>query len=158
MPVVPIEDIPALLATGRTLGAIDLGTKTIGLAVSDRGLSFAHPRQVIARKKFSIDAARLLSALAEDGVGAVVVGLPVNMDGSEGPRAQASRAFVRNMQPLTPLPFAFWDERLSTVAAERTLIEMDYSRKRRAGMIDSAAAAFILQGALDRLRGLAARP
>jgi putative holliday junction resolvase len=158
LPVVPIEEIPAVLPPGGALAAIDLGTKTIGLAVSDRGLSFAHPRQVIARKKFSIDAATLLRALAADGVGAVVVGLPVNMDGSEGPRAQASRAFVRNMQPLTPLPFAFWDERLSTVAAERTLIEMDYSRKRRAGMIDSAAAAFILQGALDRLRGLAARP
>ena len=158
MPVVPIEEIPALLPPGGTLAAIDLGTKTIGLAVSDRGLSFAHPRQVIARRKFSIDAVALLKALAADAVGAVVVGLPVNMDGSEGPRAQASRAFVRNMLPLTELPFVFWDERLSTVAAERTLIEMDYSRKRRAGMIDSAAAAFILQGALDRLRGLAARP
>ena len=158
MPIVPIEEIPALLPSGGTLAAIDLGTKTIGLAVSDRGLSFAHPRAVIARKKFSIDAATLLRALAADGVGAVVVGLPVNMDGSEGPRAQASRAFVRNIQTLTSLPFAFWDERLSTVAAERTLIEMDYSRKKRAGMIDSAAAAFILQGALDRLRVLAARP
>jgi putative holliday junction resolvase len=158
VPVVSIEEIPALLPSGGTLAAIDLGTKTIGLAVSDRGLSFAHPRQMIARKKFSIDAATLLRALAADDAGAVVVGLPVNMDGSEGPRAQASRAFVRNMQRLTDLPFAFWDERLSTVAAERTLIEMDYSRKRRAGMIDSAAAAFILQGALDRLRGLAARP
>lgn len=158
MPIVPIEEIPALLPSGGTLAAIDLGTKTIGLAVSDRGLSFAHPRPVIARKKFSVDAATLLEALAADGVGAVIVGLPVNMDGSEGPRAQASRAFVRNIQTLTSLPFAFWDERLSTVAAERTLIEMDYSRKRRAGMIDSAAAAFILQGALDRLRVLAARP
>ena len=158
VPIFPIEEIPALLPPGGTLAAIDLGTKTIGLAVSDRGLSFAHPRQLITRKKFSIDAAVLLKALAADAVGAVVVGLPVNMDGSEGPRAQASRAFVRNMQPLTELPFVFWDERLSTVAAERTLIEMDYSRKRRAGMIDSAAAAFILQGALDRLRGLAARP
>lgn len=158
MPIVPIEEIPALLPSGGTLAAIDLGTKTIGLAVSDRGLSFAHPRPVIARKKFSVDAATLLEALAADGVGAVIIGLPVNMDGSEGPRAQASRAFVRNIQTLTSLPFAFWDERLSTVAAERTLIEMDYSRKKRAGMIDSAAAAFILQGALDRLRVLAARP
>lgn len=158
MPVVAIEEIPALLPPGGTLAAIDLGTKTIGLAVSDRGLSFAHPRQVISRTKFGIDAAALLKALAPEAVGAVVVGLPVNMDGSEGPRAQASRAFVRNMQRLTNLPFVFWDERLSTVAAERTLIEMDYSRKRRAGMIDSAAAAFILQGALDRLRALAARP
>jgi putative holliday junction resolvase len=158
VPIVQIEELPTLLPSGSTLAGIDLGTKTIGVAVSDRGLSFAHPRPVIARKKFSADAESLLKALAADAVGAVVVGLPVNMDGSEGPRAQASRAFVRNMQRLTDLPFALWDERLSTVAAERTLIEMDYSRKRRADMIDSAAAAFILQGVLDRLRGLAARP
>src|SRR5690606_11273247 len=110
------------------------------------------PRPVILRKKFSIDAASLLDLLASENVGAVVMGLPVNMDGSEGPRAQASRAFVRNMAKLTDLPFVFWDERLSTVAAERTLIEMDFSRKKRAGKIDSAAAAFILQGVLDRLR------
>ena len=139
------------------MAGIDLGTKTIGLAVSDRGLSFAHPRPVISRSKFTADAQALLKAMGMEAVGAVVIGLPVNMDGSEGPRAQASRAFVRNMQKLTALPFVFWDERLSTVAAERTLIEMDYSRKRRADMIDSAAAAFILQGALDRLRAIAAR-
>ncbi len=157
MPVVAIEDIPALLRPGATLAGIDLGTKTIGLAVSDRGLSFAHPRLVIARKKFTPDAQALLKALEGDGAGAVVIGLPVNMDGTEGPRAQASRAFVRNMERLTPLPFVFWDERLSTVAAERTLIEMDYSRRRRADMIDSAAAAFILQGALDRLRSMASQ-
>lgn len=155
VPTVPIEELPSLLQPGQTIAGLDLGTKTIGLAVSDRGLAFAHPRPVIARKKFSIDAEALLKALATDAVGAVVIGLPVNMDGSEGPRAQASRAFVRNMQRMTDLPFAFWDERLSTVAAERTLIEMDYSRKRRADMIDSAAAAFILQGVLDRLRSLA---
>jgi putative Holliday junction resolvase len=147
-----LEDLA--LPPGSTLAGLDLGTKTIGLAVSDRSLAFAHPRPVIARKKFGKDAEALLKALAADQVAAVVVGLPVNMDGSEGPRAQAARAFVRNMAPLTALPFAFWDERLSTVAAERTLIEMDFSRRRRDGMIDSAAAAFILQGALDRLRAL----
>jgi len=157
MPIVAVEELPTILQPGATLAGIDLGTKTIGLAVSDRGLAFAHPRPVIVRKKFTPDAEALLKALEADGAQAVVIGLPVNMDGSEGPRAQASRAFVRNMQRLTALPFAFWDERLSTVAAERTLIEMDYSRKRRADMIDSAAAAFILQGALDRLRALAAR-
>src|SRR5690606_14596502 len=113
MTVAAVEDLPALLAPGATLASLDLGTKTIGLAVSDRGRSFAHPRQAITRKKFSHDAQALLEALKADQVGAVVVGLPVNMDGSEGPRAQASRAFVRNMERLTDLPFAFWDERLS---------------------------------------------
>ena len=108
------------------------------------------------RKKFSLDAAALLALLASEEVGAVVIGLPINMDGSEGPRAQASRAFVRNMARMTDLPFVFWDERLSTVAAERTLIEMDLSRKKRADKINSAAAAFILQGVLDRLHVLGA--
>lgn len=154
MTVVPVEDVAQALQGGRTLAGLDLGDKTIGVAVSDRGLSFAHPRQVIVRKKFSLDAAALLDMLARDNVGAVAIGLPVNMDGSEGPRAQASRAFVRNMSKLTDLPFVFWDERLSTVAAERTLIEMDFSRKKRKGKIDSAAAAFILQGVLDRLHAL----
>jgi putative Holliday junction resolvase len=154
VPLVEIQDVPALLPPGATLAGLDLGTKTIGVAVSDRSLAFAHPRPVITRTKFGRDAAALLGMLAADQVAAVVVGLPVNMDGSEGPRAQASRAFVRNMAGLTELPFVFWDERLSTVAVERTLIEMDFSRKRRDGMIDSAAAAFILQGALDRLRVL----
>ena len=154
MPVIAIDDVAAALEGGKTLAGLDLGEKTIGVAVSDRGLSFAHPRPVIMRKKFSIDAAALLSLLAKENAGAVAMGLPVNMDGSEGPRAQASRAFVRNMARLSDLPFVFWDERLSTVAAERTLIEMDFSRKKRAGKIDSAAAAFILQGVLDRLHAL----
>lgn len=154
MPVIAIDDVAAALEGGKTLAGLDLGEKTIGVAVSDRGLSFAHPRPVIMRKKFSIDAAALLDLLTRENVGAVAMGLPVNMDGSEGPRAQASRAFVRNMAKLTDLPFVFWDERLSTVAAERTLIEMDFSRKKRAGKIDSAAAAFILQGVLDRLHAI----
>ena len=156
MGIIAIEDLPARLEGGRTLAGLDLGDKTIGVAVSDRGFSFAHPRPVIMRKKFSLDAAALLALLQKDNVGAFVLGLPVNMDGSEGPRAQKSRAFVRNMAQLSDLPFVFWDERLSTVAAERTLIEMDFSRKKRAGKIDSAAAAFILQGVLDRLQSLAA--
>lgn len=151
MPVVTIEDLPALL-DGATLAGIDLGTKTIGVAVSDRSLAFAHPRPVIRRRKFGDDATALLAAFAKDGVRAAVIGLPINMDGTEGPRAQASRAFVRNMARLSDLPFAFWDERLSTVAAERALLEMDVSRRRREERIDSAAAAFILQGVLDRLR------
>ena len=106
------------------------------------------------RKKFSTDAVALLTLLEKENAAAAVIGLPVNMDGSEGPRAQKSRAFVRNMASLTTLPFLFWDERLSTVAAERTLVEMDFSRARRAQKIDSAAAAFILQGVLDRLRAM----
>ncbi|MEZ2330772.1 Holliday junction resolvase RuvX [Mesorhizobium sp. RCC_202] len=154
MAVISIEELPPRLAGGRTLAGLDLGDKTIGVAVSDRGLSFAHPRPVIMRKKFSIDVAQLLSQLEKDNVGAFVLGLPVNMDGTEGPRAQKSRAFARNMATLSDLPVVLWDERLSTVAVERTLIEMDFSRKKRAGKIDSAAAAFILQGALDRLQSL----
>lgn len=152
MPLAEITDLPALLAPGRTLAGIDLGTRTIGLAISDLGLRFATPRPVIARTKFTQDAARLLGLLEADNAGGVVVGLPVSMDGTEGPRAQATRAFVRNMAGLSDLPFALWDERLSTVAAERALISMDVSRAKRGARIDSAAAAFILQGALDRLR------
>ena len=154
MPVQSVDELLRGLPQGKTLAGIDLGTKTIGLAVSDRSLAFAHPRPVIMRKKFSIDAETLLAAAAREDVGGIVVGLPINMDGSEGPRAQASRAFVRNMERLTGLPFAFWDERLSTVAAERALLEMDVSRAKRAERIDSAAASFILQGALDRLSAL----
>jgi putative holliday junction resolvase len=154
MSVVSIEDIAGLIAPGQTLAGLDLGTKTIGLAVSDRSLSMAHPRAVISRRKFTADVEALLKEIANDNVGALVIGLPVNMDGTEGPRAQSSRAFVRNLARLTPLPVVMWDERLSTVAAERSLIEMDVSRARRAQMIDAAAAAFILQGALDRLRML----
>ncbi|WP_266018790.1 Holliday junction resolvase RuvX [Brucella intermedia] len=154
MAVVEIEEIPALLQPGKTIAGLDLGTKTIGLAVSDLGLSFAHPRPVIKRVKFSIDAQVLLKALHADKVGVIVIGLPMNMDGTSGPRVQATRAFVRTMQPLTDLPFVFWDERLSTVAAERALIGMDVSRGKRAERIDSAAAAFILQGALDRLHSI----
>ncbi|MET0598328.1 MAG: Holliday junction resolvase RuvX [Mesorhizobium sp.] len=156
MATIGIEDLPARLEGGGTLAGLDLGDKTIGVAVSDRGLAFAHPRPVILRRKFSADAEALLTLLVRDGVVAVVMGLPVNMDGSEGPRAQASRAFVRNIGRLSDLPFVFWDERLSTVAAERALLEMDVSRRKRATRIDSAAAAFILQGVLDRLQGLLA--
>jgi putative Holliday junction resolvase len=152
--IVAIEELPGLLAEGGTLAGLDLGDKTIGIAVSDRSLAFAHPRRVISRKKFSADAAVLLGMLGKEQVRAAVIGLPMNMDGSEGPRAQATRAFVRNIGRLTPLPFVFWDERLSTVAAERALLEMDVSRRKRETRIDSAAAAFILQGVLDRLQSL----
>ncbi|KGF68185.1 Holliday junction resolvase [Hoeflea sp. BAL378] len=160
MAVITMEDLAGLIAPGETIAGIDLGTETIGLAVSDLSLSLASPRPMIKRRKFTLDAQVLLEALARDNARAAVIGLPVNMDGSEGPRAQATRAFVRTMAEKSDLPFVFWDERLSTVAAERALIEMDVSRKKRKGRIDSAAASFILQGALDRLAGLraAARP
>lgn len=154
MTTIPVDDLPPLLKDGRTLAAIDLGDRTIGLAVSDPELAFAHPRPVIARRKFTLDAQALLAALAREKAGALVVGLPVNMDGTAGPRVQSTRAFVRNLEALTDLPLAYWDERLSTVAAERALIGMDVSRRKRGERIDSAAAAFILQGVLDRLKHL----
>lgn len=157
MAVITMEDLATLIAPGRTIAGIDLGTKTIGLAVSDLSLRLASPRPMIERKKFTLDAVALLAALKRDNAGTAVIGLPVNMDGSEGPRAQSTRAFVRSMAEKTDLPFVFWDERLSTVAAERALIEMDVSRKKRKDRIDSAAASFILQGALDRLAGLRAQ-
>lgn len=158
MPVIDIGDLPRHMPPASTVAAIDIGTKTIGLAVSDRSLAFAHPRPVIMRRKFTIDAETLLAALAKDGVSVLVAGLPINMDGSQGPRAQASRAFVRNLQRMSDMPMAFWDERLSTVAAERALLEMDVSRGKRGERIDSAAAAFILQGVLDRLHVMARQP
>ena len=151
MAEIAIEEIASALKPGQTIAGLDLGTKTIGVAISDRGLSLATPRPVIKRTKFTADATALLALLAKDNAGAIVLGLPLNMDGSEGPRAQATRAFARNLAQRTELPLAFWDERLSTVAAERSLIEQDVSRAKRANRIDSAAAAFILQGALDRL-------
>jgi putative holliday junction resolvase len=151
MSVTTLENLATNLAKGTTLVGIDLGTKTIGVALSDIGLSFASPKHVIARKKFTQDAESLLDYAKTQNAAAFIIGLPLNMDGSEGPRAQATRAFVRNMDKLTALPFIFWDERLSTVAAERSMIEMDMSRSKRAERIDAAAAAYILQGALDRL-------
>ncbi|WP_412048697.1 Holliday junction resolvase RuvX [Hoeflea sp. Naph1] len=156
MAVIEIEELARCIQPGQTIAGIDLGTVTIGLAVSDLSLRLASPRPMIKRKKFTLDAVAMLAAFERDRVGAAVIGLPVNMDGSEGPRVQATRAFVRNMAEKSDLPFVFWDERLSTVAAERALIEMDVSRKKRKERIDSAAASFILQGALDRLTGLRA--
>jgi putative holliday junction resolvase len=154
MTILAIEELATHLAPGDIIAGLDLGTTTIGLSLSDKGRRFATPRTVINRKKFSIDAEVLLAFAAKEVVKAFVIGLPINMDGSQGPRAQATRAFVRNMGEKTGIPFVFWDERLSTVAAERALIEMDVSRKKREERIDSAAASFILQGALDRLSSI----
>ncbi|QYK43513.1 MAG: Holliday junction resolvase RuvX [Paracoccaceae bacterium] len=134
---------------------LDLGEKTVGLALSDRLRVVASALHTLRRVKFSLDAAAILAVAAERGAVGFVLGLPRNMDGSEGPRAQSTRAFARNLSRLTPMPILFWDERLSTVAAERALLEADTSRKRRAEVIDAVAAGYILQGALDRLAHLA---
>ena len=151
-----IADFAAALPRGRPVFGLDLGTKTIGVAASDALLSGANPLETIKRRKFGLDAARLLELVAAREAGGLILGLPRNMDGSEGPRAQSTRAFARNLQPLTDLPLTFWDERLSTVAAERALIEADMTRKRRSEVIDAVAAAYILQGALDRLQHMRA--
>ena len=133
---------------------LDLGTKTIGVAMSDRFCSVASPIETVKRKKFSQDAVRLLELIKDREIGGIVLGLPRNMDGTEGPRCQSTRAFARNLSQLVDLPITFWDERLSTVAAEKALLEADTTRKRRSEVIDHVAAAYILQGALDRLRHL----
>ncbi|MCC0056989.1 MAG: Holliday junction resolvase RuvX [Rhodobiaceae bacterium] len=137
-------------AAGALMG-LDPGTKTIGVALSDRSRLIATPFHVIMRGKFAADAANLLKFANENAVAGIIVGLPRNMDGTEGPRAQSVRAFVRNLEKLTELPIGFWDERLSTHAAERAMIEADMSRAKRKARIDAAAAAYILQGALDFL-------
>ena len=152
-----LAEIVAGLAPGRRLLGLDLGTKTIGLALSDVRFTIASPLETIRRTKFSADAQALLKVTERHEVGALVIGLPLNMDGSAGPRVQATRAFVRNLAPLTPLPVAYWDERLSTAAVTRTLLDADASRARRGDLVDKLAAAYILQGALDRLRDDARR-
>jgi putative holliday junction resolvase len=149
-----IADFAAGLPPLGAIAGLDLGTKTIGVAVSDGMRQVASPLTVIRRQKFTLDAADLLAIVRDRALVGLVMGLPRNMDGSEGPRAQSTRAFARNLERLTPLPITFWDERLSTVAAERALLEADTSRKRRAEVIDQVAAGYILQGALDRLRYL----
>ncbi len=146
----PLSGVFETLRPGERLLGLDVGTKTIGLALSDVTRQIATPLETIRRTKFKADAARLLALAKEHGAGGLVIGLPVNLDGSEGPRAQSVRAFARNLGQMTALPMCFWDERLSTAAAERVLLEADASRKRRAEVIDKMAAAYILQGALDR--------
>src|SRR5499426_3817802 len=150
-PILPLAEIAPLLTPRGALIGLDLGTKTIGVAASDPDRRLATAVETIARTAFTADAQRLLALAAERKAVGFVLGLPINMDGSEGPRAQSTRAFARNLARLTELPIAFWDERLSTAAVERDLIEMDVTRARRARVIDQHAAAFILQGALDRL-------
>jgi putative holliday junction resolvase len=151
MPVLSLADTAALLPPRGALIGLDLGTKTIGVAVSDPDRRLATPVETIARKRFGLDAERLVALAVERRAVGFVLGLPINMDGSEGPRAQATRAFARNLATLTALPIALWDERLSTAAVERALIAADVSRAKRKAVIDQHAAAYILQGALDRL-------
>jgi putative Holliday junction resolvase len=153
--VMALIEAAALLPARGSLIGLDLGTKTIGVASSDPDRRLAAGVETIVRRNFTADSARLLSLAAERKAAAFVLGLPINMDGSEGPRAQSTRAFARNLARLTELPIALWDERLSTAAVERELIAADVSRQKRAAVIDQHAAVFILQGALDRLRNAA---
>lgn len=156
-----VEDFAAALPPMRGLMGLDLGTKTIGVALSDRLLTSASAVETVKRKKFGVDADALAVLVAKHEVCGLILGLPRNMDGSEGPRAQATRAFALNLSrrpDFAEMPIGFWDERLSTVAAERALIEADTTRKRRSEVIDAVAASYILQGALDRLRHLRSAP
>ena len=153
-PGLTLEAAAPLFARGKPLLGLDAGSKTIGVALSDVSWTIATALTTILRGKFRDDGAALLDIFQSFDAGGIVIGLPLNMDGSEGPRVQSTRAFVRNLATLTPLAIAYWDERLSTAAAERVLIAADASRKRRAEVIDKAAAAYILQGALDRLKHL----
>ena len=154
----PIEDLPSKLQREARLLGLDVGSKTIGLALSDVTCSIATPYETLRRTKFTADAKIIAGIVEEMGVGGLVIGMPYNLDGSEGPRAQSTRAFARNLAAHVDVPMAFWDERYSTAAVERHLIEADASRKRRAEVVDRMAAAYILQGALDRLRNLSMVP
>ena len=153
-----IQDFAAALPANRSIAGLDLGEKTIGVAISDLRRSIATPTEIIRRTKFTDDATRLMALLTTRAVVGILLGLPLNMDGSEGPRVQSTRAFARNLARLTDLPIFYWDERLSTVAATRALLEADTSRKRRKEVIDQVAAGYILQGALDRMAHLKEAP
>ena len=146
-----IDDLKQAIPTGSRLLGLDLGSKTIGLAISDGALMLATPLDTIRRKKFTQDAEQLIAIIADRQIGGLVLGLPVNMDGTEGPRCQSTRQFARNLLEKIDIPIAFWDERLSTAAVERDLIAADVSRAKRAQVVDQMAAGFILQGALDYL-------
>jgi putative Holliday junction resolvase len=147
-----LREALAAVAPGKRLMGLDLGTKTIGVATSDLTRTIATPIETIARTKFTLDARRLQEIMTAEDIGLIVLGLPVNMDGSEGPRCQSTRSFARNFAGLSPVPVVFWDERLSTAAVERMLITADASRRTRDAVIDKLAAAWILQAALDSLR------
>jgi len=154
MPITPIEELEAALPRHSRLLGLDLGEKTIGLALSDGLLMIATPMETLKRAKFTADAEKLRGIIAEHEIGGLIIGLPLNMDGSEGPRCQSSRQFAANFLEKMDIVIGFWDERLSTVAVTRTLLDADMSRKRRAEVVDKMAASYILQGALDRLKVL----
>ncbi|MBX9614118.1 MAG: Holliday junction resolvase RuvX [Caulobacteraceae bacterium] len=159
MPVLKLTDLPGVCPPDTAWMGLDLGEQTIGVAVSDTTRMIASPLELIRKTKFTEDAEALFKLMDHRKISALVIGLPLNMDGSEGPRAQSCRAFARNLDRLRPVPVAFQDERLSTSAVERFLIdELDLSRKRRAGVVDRTAAAWILQGALDRVRDARVQP
>ena len=149
---IPLKTALQSVDPAKRLMGLDLGTKTIGVATSDLTRQIATAKETIARTKFTEDAAHLLDIAARENIGLIVLGFPINMDATEGPRAQSTRAFARNLARLTPIPIAFWDERLSTAAVERMLIQADTSRRRRDDVIDKLAAAWLLQAALDSLR------
>ncbi len=155
MPIVALPDLPPVLKQGQRLLGLDLGEKTIGLALSDTTRNIATPFQTLARGRFKTDAAILMKLIAEHSIGGLVIGLPLNMDGSDGPSAQSARAFARNFEAVSDCALVMVDERLSTAAVTRTLIDADASRRRRGEVVDKMAAAYILQGALDRLRTIA---
>jgi putative Holliday junction resolvase len=156
MAVVTVAELKSLLASNARLIGFDLGEKTIGLALSDPMRTVATPLETLKRGKFGTDATLIESLIRKHGVGGIVIGLPLNMDGTDGPSAQSARAFGRNLAARSELPIVFWDERLSTAAVTRTLIDADASRKRRSEVVDKMAAAYILQGVLDRLRAMGA--
>jgi putative Holliday junction resolvase len=152
MPIVALDALPTAVTTRQRLLGLDVGEKTVGIAISDSDFKVAAPIETIRRTKFAADAAWLGHLIAERGIGGLVIGLPVNMDGTEGPRCQSVRQFAANLLKRIDLPIAFWDERLSTAAVTRAMLDLDVSRARRARAVDKMAAAYILQGALDALR------
>ncbi|MGI9370897.1 MAG: Holliday junction resolvase RuvX [Hyphomicrobiales bacterium] len=152
--LIELEDLAKALEPSTPLIGLDLGSKTIGIALSDKTRAIASPIETLKRTKFTQDAEKLIALATQENAAAFIIGLPVNMDGSEGPRCQSTRAFVRNMAKHTKVPFVLWDERLSTAAVTRTLLEADTSRAKRAEVVDKLAASYILQGALDRLQHL----
>ena len=156
-PTLDLESFAATLSGLAPLIGLDVGTKTIGVALSDRTRTVATALETVRRKKFRDDAARLLEIISAEHIAGIVIGLPINLDGSEGPRSQSTRAFARNLAAITDIPLFYWDERWSTAAVERTLIAADASRRRREEVIDKLAATYILQGALDRLANLASK-